>query len=356
MDLFTKRIKRNWLFYQDMPSANQLHEDFMDFMKNRPEFNNLIKIGKSFLNDEGYSSGVVSLRYDKDDRYEMLTERHVFAECASEKLALKIERALQIMATENDILIPDSDSGEGNSSGSKMKRFIVYITCLKKDLVVCPICHKVMTRDEMLVHRLEHCSIRTALKTNILLAKLDLELLPGHLFESREWTIEWQKTTKCAWCGTNFKNRHALHEHEREHCPKNPDKRDKAVCEVCNMLIGARDMPRHMLTHDGMKMWTCEICKVEMRADNKTRHMITHNKENCNLCGKLISKRYMKRHLEIHTNGTPKKICPVCKKLITKDFYNKHLKIQHPDFHNPSAKPSTSSAGRITKSKTARKK
>ncbi|KAG5678905.1 hypothetical protein PVAND_008529 [Polypedilum vanderplanki] len=142
MDLFTKKSSEIGYFYQDMPSANQLHEDFMDFMKNRPEFNSLIKIGKSYIHSKDNSSGVVSLRYSWRDQYEILKANNVFAECASEELALKIERELQNMAIKLNIMIPGSDMTEGPLSNQQDYRFIVYITKLKPIEDRCLRCEK----------------------------------------------------------------------------------------------------------------------------------------------------------------------------------------------------------------------
>ncbi|KAG5678900.1 hypothetical protein PVAND_008524 [Polypedilum vanderplanki] len=181
-------MKGNWQKFFDISPRNELREELQAFLANRPEFDEKIKIGKSYLNDdENLSGGIVSSRYKDSDRYEMLTARHVFVKCETEELALKLERALQAVATEAGFsLIPGSDNYEGSLNGNARNRFIVYITCLKKNLFDCPVCAAVMTLDDMLKHRLEHEAVRTVINTNKLLGKLGLERLPEHLIQSRE--------------------------------------------------------------------------------------------------------------------------------------------------------------------------
>ncbi|KAG5678903.1 hypothetical protein PVAND_008527 [Polypedilum vanderplanki] len=181
------------------------------------------------------------------------------------------------------------------------------------------------------MHHLEHDGVQTALTTNKILKKLGRKQLPGHLIEPRAWTVESLNTTVCHWCNTKLRNRHALHEHERQHCPNNPDRRDKAVCEECGAVIGARDMPRHMFTHGDSHMVNCDICGTRMRADNMPRHLRTHEKVTCEVCGKILSVRHLPTHMKLHNDGPSQKQCPVCDKMISQSFFNKHLKTQHSD-------------------------
>ncbi|KAG5678904.1 hypothetical protein PVAND_008528 [Polypedilum vanderplanki] len=96
MESFDKKNNQDWQFYHDIPPRDQLREELQGFLLKRPEFDGLIKIGKTFLRDEENFSNnfVVSSRYEIDDRYEMLKARNIFAECETEELALKLERAL----------------------------------------------------------------------------------------------------------------------------------------------------------------------------------------------------------------------------------------------------------------------
>ncbi|KAG5678901.1 hypothetical protein PVAND_008525 [Polypedilum vanderplanki] len=108
-------IKGDWLYYEDKPTKNELRDELQAFLAKRAEFDGKIKIGKSFLREIFFKkpSVRVSMRYCFTDEYEVLKAENVFAECETEEVNLQVERALQDVALEMEILIPGSNMNDG---------------------------------------------------------------------------------------------------------------------------------------------------------------------------------------------------------------------------------------------------
>jgi len=111
----------NILFYKVMPSLDQLREDFSKFIQLNTQFQGMIKIGKT-------TKKRLRTRYPNCNKYGMLTEKNIFCLCATENLALTIERLCQDIWLCTGKLIPGSDSKGGINSEIEHDLGIVYVT------------------------------------------------------------------------------------------------------------------------------------------------------------------------------------------------------------------------------------
>lgn len=111
--------------YTTKPSKEQLEEDFNRFIAKDERFSGMLKIGKTFLETIVKKAGFpFEARYDRNDKYEALTVDHVFARCATEQLALEVEKMAQDYCKEKNICIPGSDVGGGRFVAfSQQKKF-----------------------------------------------------------------------------------------------------------------------------------------------------------------------------------------------------------------------------------------
>lgn len=85
---------------------------------------------------------------------------------------------------------------------------------------------------------------------------------------------------------------------------------------------------RHGPVHESTRPFNCEKCGVSFKRKNTLRyHLKVHlgliEKNPCHLCGKLIIKQHMSKHMLCHT-GEKKHVCTVCDRPFRRP---EHLKV-----------------------------
>lgn len=119
-------------------------------------------------------------------------------------------------------------------------------------------------------------------------------------------------TNICSICSKSFKHPSYLVAHMVSHSDKKP-----FSCEKCGRSYKNQNhLKRHLKTHSGL---ACHVCqKVFSFSDQLKSHLNTHaEEEECDICKKKFSKKYLLHHKKIHKNTTKRKECPICKKLLT---------------------------------------
>lgn len=88
----------------------------------------------------------------------------------------------------------------------------------------------------------------------------------------------------------------------------------------------------HVVIHDPIKRFQCELCDVRCaRKASLVIHMKKHlgliPKVPCQICGKLIPKREINKHLRYHTGDKPH-VCSICSHGFHRaDSLRMHMKI-----------------------------
>ncbi|XP_066903965.1 zinc finger protein 585A [Halyomorpha halys] len=119
-------------------------------------------------------------------------------------------------------------------------------------------------------------------------------------------------TNNCSICNKSFKHPSYLVAHMISHSDKKP-----FTCEKCGRSYKNQShLKRHLKTHSGL---TCHICQqlFSFPAQLKSHLSMHAEEEECDICKKRFSKKYLLHHKKIHKNTTKRKECPVCKKLVT---------------------------------------
>ena len=188
------------------------------------------------------------------------------------------------------------------------------------------------------------------------------------------------QTFLCQYCQKNFKNSDSLHDHQSRVCKFVPAVRrqsdyaiwniciclsllkiyilgDRAQCKFCGKWLHKRGLKRHMKDVHGNEVGTseneyvCHLCersfKTEQYLKNHLRvsHSIyqqqsmfwTHyffvigEKQRCELCGKLVHPRALKRHIQLaHSTIEEASQCHLCQAVVKSSMYLKdHLRRKH---------------------------
>ena len=129
----------------------------------------------------------------------------------------------------------------------------------------------------------------------------------------------------CSQCGKGFRTAGNLTVHIRSvHGPKKK-------CNVCQTLVSAANLKRHMKEmHEGDRR-QCPECKKEIASSKFSQHMqIVHLgfKKKCPRCGKLVTSNGMSTHIKEDHDGVRKK-CPHCPKQFKSAVLNVHIKEVH---------------------------
>jgi len=149
-----------------------LREDFSKFIQ---QFQGFVKVGKT-------SRKRLSVRYEITNKYEKLSEKNIFCLCSSQEIALEVERIAQEFTKEMGKHIWQSDIGEGTLGGDD-DDYIVYVTTPKTNLFKCPLesCTKVMTKDGIESHKLNHEFIVRTIAHNDMLKKMSISPMSANL-------------------------------------------------------------------------------------------------------------------------------------------------------------------------------
>lgn len=130
----------------------------------------------------------------------------------------------------------------------------------------------------------------------------------------------------CDCCGKKCPTRQAIIQHLKfHHGPKKI-----FSCDLCpKTYIFKQSLNAHIKnTHVTITKFSCERCaKKFTRKGDFLAHLETHNeKKKCKICRRLVAD--MKGHLKRHSNN--KKVpCAVCGDIILKDCMARHLKNRH---------------------------
>ncbi|XP_071481635.1 uncharacterized protein [Diadema antillarum] len=135
---------------------------------------------------------------------------------------------------------------------------------------------------------------------------------------------------QCKVC-ENFILKHNMHDHMRVHTGEKPFR-----CKVCSMCFAKSwSLKLHMRVHTGEKPFQCKVCsRCFTQQGNLTRHMSLHDSkhfyaiEQCKVCGKSVSKDYMRVHMRVHKVEKPFQ-CKVCSMCFTqKSSLKRHMSLQ----------------------------
>ena len=135
----------------------------------------------------------------------------------------------------------------------------------------------------------------------------------------------------CPECQKNFTSR----KHLKRHAVIHENDRKKFTCHMCkrNLVITSnRELARHMKLHSESNQEKCTICGKLIRKGYMRKHLQAHNKNrpmfSCSECQKTFKrKKELIRHSVIHEKYRKKYSCPTCKQnLATKSGLAEHLK------------------------------
>ncbi|XP_071507571.1 zinc finger Y-chromosomal protein 1-like [Diadema antillarum] len=160
----------------------------------------------------------------------------------------------------------------------------------------CKVCGKIVSKDYMRVHMRVHTG---------------------------------EKPFQCKVCSRYFIKKSSLKQHMSLHDPKH---NVREQCKVCLKFVSKDHMRRHMGVHKGEKPFRCKVCsRCFTQQGSLTRHMSLHDpkhvyiKEQCKVCGKSVSKDYMRVHMRVHTGEKPFQ-CKVCSRcFIQKSSLKQHM-------------------------------
>ncbi|CRK95902.1 CLUMA_CG009348, isoform A [Clunio marinus] len=190
----------------------------------------------------------------------------------------------------------------------------------------CEVCGKMILNNELKRHlKIVHFKIKPYQCDNC-----------GKKFSRKQPLIKHLNTHKvyrtkdfhCQICGNSYfrKNgleRHILIKHERlKHL----------TCSICESSFYLKKSLRfHILkNHERSELITCSLCGKTFKSEEGLRnHKLNLHRLPCNVCGKMISKENLKRHLNtIHLNIKPYQ-CDICGKKFSSKSEIAHHMIKH---------------------------
>lgn len=106
---------------------------------------------------------------------------------------------------------------------------------------------------------------------------------------------------KCEKCGSSFTHKTHFNFHMRKHAGLIR----KSPCTICGKIIPRHLLIRHMQCHTGERKHVCEVCnKAFLRPFNLKVHMKTHTGEkpfSCEVCPKKFSQKHVLfAHMKTH--------------------------------------------------------
>ncbi|XP_072179407.1 uncharacterized protein [Diadema setosum] len=149
-----------------------------------------------------------------------------------------------------------------------------------------------------------------------------------------------RKPFQCKVCSRCFTQQGSLNRHMSLHDPKHFYARKPFQCKVCSRCFTQQgSLNRHMSLHDpkhfyARKPFQCKVCsRCFTQQGSLNRHMSLHNpkhinvREQCKVCGKSVSKVYMRVHIRLHKGEKPFR-CKVCSRCFTqKSSLKQHMSL-----------------------------
>ena len=97
-------------------------------------------------------------------------------------------------------------------------------------------------------------------------------------------------------------------------------------CKVCGKLISKSNITKHVAIHNGQEKEACNICSKKVTKEHMKRHMKIHNNDNktpCEICGKPISRDHLVEHIQTHEERHQ---CIICDQYVGKSKLPTHTK------------------------------
>ena len=126
----------------------------------------------------------------------------------------------------------------------------------------------------------------------------ELESLKAHrLIHSSE------KPSKCGLCGKTFAKQIPVNHYRTCHA--------YYECNNCGKTFSRqKQLNYHKMNYQGREHYTCKVCgktfvhQKSLNHHNKVNHL-DNGRYRCGDCGRTFYKRYLKKHIKIHTGGKP---------------------------------------------------
>ena len=155
----------------------------------------------------------------------------------------------------------------------------------------------------------------------------------GYRFKKRSYLEEHmtfhtgERPYKCSFCDKKFRVKFSHTVHERGHKGELPQ------CKVCGRRFKRRRyLERHMTIHTGERPYKCSFCdkKFWVKSSHRT-HELGHKGElpQCKVCGgRYVS---LQHHMLIHSTDWYKHVCSVCMRAFRRAGHLKRHMILHTD-------------------------
>lgn len=141
-------------------------------------------------------------------------------------------------------------------------------------------------------------------------------------FHARKWS--------CESCGGTFGRKQELKHHQMQHKHGPYSNIDVSFgCDQCGKAFRTPDGLRlHKIYSHQSRSLECDVCGRNLKGKgNMTKHLGTHIKEECKMCGEMVTKIRMEEHVNReHVKSERAKICENCgKRFLDNQKFNRHL-------------------------------
>ncbi|XP_050389829.2 zinc finger protein 91 [Patella vulgata] len=191
------------------------------------------------------------------------------------------------------------------------------------------------------IHRKRHSSKKTSTSNpaNFMCQVCGKNLSSKDSLQTHSRLHTGEKPFVCDICGTAFSDKGALTKHSVTH-----SRERNYCCEICGRGFGlAGLLTRHMSVHSDKKPFKCKVCdkaykrKTECNIHFRKQHcnlevnvykeIFEVERAECNLCQRLVKKKYMKEHMKSHRVRVRSFACDVCPlSFVRKSTLLRHMK------------------------------